>query len=127
MSNVNTSSTIQKIMPVKQAESTHDLIKNGKTLPVDAEESGVSKEKNEIKDSKNFEKLSEAVRVINNNIQAIKRELHFSIDDKSGETVIKVIDSETEELVRQIPNEDALKVARRLVEGLDIDLFNDYS
>ena len=43
-------------------------------------------------------------------MQQSRRELHFSVDENSGRTVIKVIDSATQELVRQIPPEQLLSL-----------------
>jgi flagellar protein FlaG len=48
-------------------------------------------------------------------MQNLNRSLQFSVDDESGDTVIKVVDSETEELVRQIPSEEILR-ARNAIE-----------
>jgi flagellar protein FlaG len=62
------------------------------------------------------EKLQETVREMNQKVQNLRRNLQFSIDDQSGRTVIKVIDSETHEVVRQIPSEEILNVAHRLME-----------
>jgi flagellar protein FlaG len=49
-------------------------------------------------------------------VQNVQRNLNFSIDESSGQTVIKVIDSESEEVIRQIPSEEMLALARRLNE-----------
>jgi len=51
-------------------------------------------------------------------VQDLRRNLQFAIDDKSGETVIKVIDSETREIVRQIPSEEIMRLQRRLEEAV---------
>ena len=61
--------------------------------------------------------LKGAVEQLNGFMQAIKRELQFSIDDSSGRTVIKVIDSETQEIVRQIPPEQVEQMLRELGDG----------
>ena len=42
--------------------------------------------------------------------------LRFSIHKPTGRTVIKVIDKETQELVREIPSEDILNLASKLDE-----------
>lgn len=42
-----------------------------------------------------------------------QRELNFSIDEGSEQLVIKVFNANTGELVRQIPNEEALKLAEQ--------------
>lgn len=64
----------------------------------------------------NSEKLQETVREMNQKVQNLRRNLQFSIDEQSGRTVIKVIDAETHEVVRQIPSEEILNVAHRLME-----------
>lgn len=46
-------------------------------------------------------------------------ELEFTIDDKLKTTVIKVLDKETKEVIRQIPSEELLKIQRILDEGAD--------
>lgn len=58
--------------------------------------------------------LTEAVKRLNDLSLSIRRELQFSIDEKSGRTVIKVLDSESKEIIRQIPPEEVLSVIERL-------------
>lgn len=58
--------------------------------------------------------LSQAVSEINSYVQTIRRELQFSIDETLGRTVIKVLDADTHEVVRQIPSEEVLALARHL-------------
>jgi len=65
--------------------------------------------------------LDSAVKQLNSYVQSINRNLEFNIDNDSGKTVVKVIDAETDELIRQIPNEEALIIARQLDTGLDDD------
>ena len=49
--------------------------------------------------------------------------VQFTVDDATGRTIVSVIDAETKEVVRQIPAEDVMKVARSMsrLQGL---LFN---
>jgi len=61
--------------------------------------------------------VSEALRHLNGMMQSIRRELHFSVDRESGRTIIKVIDAETDEVIRQIPPDEAESVARTLSRG----------
>lgn len=74
--------------------------------------------------------LQQAIDVVNQAVALEQRSLSFSIDDVSGRSVIKVIDFETEELIKQIPSEELLKVAqdiKRLQEemGQSIGLLID--
>jgi flagellar protein FlaG len=59
--------------------------------------------KNELNDE-----LDEKVAQLNDHMQNLHRNLQFKVDEDSGETVVKVIDSETDEIVRQIPSQEVL-------------------
>jgi flagellar protein FlaG len=58
--------------------------------------------------------VKEAVSKLNDFAQKTQRDLNFQVDEDSGKTVIKVYDRHSETLVRQIPNEEALEMAKRL-------------
>ncbi len=61
--------------------------------------------------------VDDAISNLNDYAQNLKRQLHFSVDDTSGRTVIKVTDPETEEIIRQIPPEEVLRIAESLEEN----------
>lgn len=42
--------------------------------------------------------------------------LQFTIDKDSGKTVVKVVDSATSEVIRQIPSEELLALARHMTK-----------
>lgn len=73
------------------------------------------------------ESLNNAITQMNEFIQSTQRDLRFNIDRETGETVVKVIDRQTEEVIRQIPDELFLKLARYLTENKDepVHLFNE--
>jgi flagellar protein FlaG len=58
--------------------------------------------------------LEAAVKQMEKFFQSVHRNLEFSIDDKSGKVVVKVIATETGEVVRQLPSAEALKLADSL-------------
>ena len=60
------------------------------------------------------EQLKMAVQEIEKFVQSVKRNLEFSIDEPSGKVVVKVIAGDSGEVVRQIPNEEVLKLANSL-------------
>lgn len=60
------------------------------------------------------QELSEATRDISEYIQSVSRSLNISVDGDLGTTVIQVLDAETDEIVRQIPAEEILQIARFL-------------
>lgn len=63
------------------------------------------------------EELQKAVASVESFTQSIRRDLKFSMDDESGKVVVKVTDSKTGEVIRQMPSEEALKLAQRLEEA----------
>lgn len=62
------------------------------------------------------EELTGAINQLNGYLEETHRGLRFSIDDDSGRTVVKVVDTETDEVIRQIPSEEMLAVIRHFSE-----------
>lgn len=60
------------------------------------------------------EKLKESVSQLNNLVTSVQRDLRFSVDELSGKTVITVIDSKTDTIIRQIPSEEVLALAQNI-------------
>lgn len=67
------------------------------------------------------EALEEAVSQLKAYVQNAQRDMDFSVDDVTGRVVVKVIDSESKELIRQIPSEEMLAISRHLAETLEVD------
>lgn len=64
--------------------------------------------------SKSGGDIKQAVQDLNTYAQSLQRDLYFSIDEESGETVVKVMDHESGEVIRQIPTEEVLAIAHSL-------------
>ena len=58
--------------------------------------------------------VEKIVKDMKDYVQNVKRELEFSVDEESGRTIITVKDSETNEVIRQIPPEDLLYLVKAL-------------
>lgn len=58
------------------------------------------------------EELDQAVSELNQSPQVKTQGLQFSIDEDSKRTVVKVVDQETQEVLRQIPTKEALEIAK---------------
>ena len=67
--------------------------------------------------SLDLEELQQKLQDLNEEVQSRQRDLSFSVDDDTGRTVVKVINSYTDEVVRQIPAEEVLQIARRIENG----------
>lgn len=64
--------------------------------------------------------LQAAVEDVRKFVEPITQNLEFAIDDDTGRTVIKIIDRQTDEVLRQIPSEEMLQIAQALgkLQGL---------
>jgi flagellar protein FlaG len=62
---------------------------------------------------KRMEELSQAIRETLN-VQDVK--LNFSVDRSTGQVVIRIIDGESGEVIREIPPEELLSLAREMEE-----------
>ena len=67
------------------------------------------------------ESLQKAVSDISAYVQNLQRDLQFRVDTDLGQTIVSVVDSETKEVIRQIPSEDVLERARFLEERAAAD------
>ena len=62
------------------------------------------------------EDLVSAAARIRDHVQSLQRDLNFSVDDSTGQVVVRVVDGDSGTVVRQIPSEDILRLAERLDE-----------
>ena len=113
---IKTPSDGSKVEAVNAVNPSPNLPGDGKPLPHEKPE--LSNEQQEIEST---------LREFEQHAQMVQRELRFSIDRDSGKTVIKVMDANTQELVRQIPSDEALRFARKLSEGEKLELFNSFT
>ena len=60
--------------------------------------------------------VEDAVSTIQGFVQSVRRNLDSQLDDSTGRVVVKVTDSESGDVIRQIPSEEALKLAESLEE-----------
>ena len=67
--------------------------------------------------------LAHAIDAVNKMLDPMARGLQFSIDQSTGKTVVKHVDKETSEVLREMPSREMLAIARALdrVQGLLIN------
>lgn len=102
------SSSVAKAKPSAPAQPRQNVAASqGNSLPQESDAAKVSKED-----------LQQAVSQLNDSIQQVQRGLLFSVDDSSGETIVRVVDTETEEVIRQMPSEEALRISRSIKDQI---------
>jgi flagellar protein FlaG len=67
-----------------------------------------------------LDKLNDALKNINQAVKALSPNLEFSVDSESNRSVVKIVDHETKEVIRQMPTSEALEIAKALdrLQGL---------
>ena len=67
--------------------------------------------------------VQQAVSRLNDYVQSLRRDIQFSVDKNSGDTVIRVVDSNSGEVIRQMPSEEMLAIAHNLenAQGLFVN------
>lgn len=71
-------------------------------------------EESTAEEAEKRDKLTSKVAQLNDYTQLINREIQFSVDEATDRTVVKVIDSKTDEVIRQIPSEEVLRIAESM-------------
>lgn len=66
------------------------------------------------------EELDNAVNRLGNFVAQNQSDINFSVDEQSGVRVVQVVDRSTQEIIRQMPSEEAVALARALdkLQGL---------
>lgn len=64
--------------------------------------------------------IVQAVEDVRSAIAPVAQNLHFSIDEDIGRTIVKVVDASTDEVIRQIPSEEIVAIAKAMdkLQGL---------
>ena len=64
--------------------------------------------------------LLQAVEEVQKAIAPVAQNLLFSIDDDTGRTIVKIVDSQTDEVIRQMPSEEVLAISKAInkLQGL---------
>ena len=105
--NTVTTTTFRSVVRTENSrEEAQVAPQSGKNLPPETK----AVEPREI----DFQELADR---LNEFAKSIDRKLQFSVDDSSGRTVIKVLDPATEEIVRQIPSEEVLRMSERIEDA----------
>ena len=58
--------------------------------------------------------VEQAVEKVKQHIEMTNSTLDFSIDEDSGKTIVRITDRATGDLIRQVPSEEMLQIARSL-------------
>jgi flagellar protein FlaG len=74
--------------------------------------------------SETLKHLDDAIEALNAAVKKVPTSLHFSVDDASKRFVVQVTDTNTGEVIRKVPGDAILRIARQ-IESLKGVLFDD--
>lgn len=63
-----------------------------------------------------MEQVKRAAEAINRALRQSNRNLEFRLDEQTNRVVVKLTDTETGELIRQIPSDEMLAISRAIGE-----------
>jgi flagellar protein FlaG len=66
----------------------------------------------------NRDEVSEVVDRLNNGVRDIHERMAFSYNEKTQRIVVRVMDNETNEVVREIPSKEAMKLLEHIQDFL---------
>lgn len=112
----NSASVVSYTAVTEPSARSEQLARPGQTEPSLIKTAELNKSTERVNPAAQINKaeLQQAVDVINQVVELEQRSLSFSIDEESGRSVIKVTDFETNDLIKQIPTEELLKVAQNI-------------
>ena len=67
--------------------------------------------------------ISEAIERVAGTAQLFNRKIHLEVENDTHEVIVKIVDSETKEVIRQLPPEEMVKLSKNAkdLKGLLID------
>ncbi len=74
--------------------------------------------------SENQRSVQESVKKLNETIAVFNRSIQFSIDDDTSRNIVRIVDVNSKEVIRQIPSQEVIEIAQAFdkLKGL---LFSD--
>ena len=100
-------------LAIRPPSATSATLAVGAQKPIDAKQAPSAPQAPE----QGREPVEEAISSIKQFAQSIQRNLNFALDESSGKVVVKVTDAVSGDVIRQMPSEDALRLAESLDEA----------
>lgn len=96
---------VTPLQAAKETDSQGNGIERAATTAHEEQNSSATPSEASIKD---------ATKRLQDFVSSVRNDIQFSTDDSTGQTVVKVIDKSTQEVLRQIPSKEALEIAQAL-------------
>jgi|TARA_B110000438_G_C15818210_1_gene652982 flagellar protein FlaG len=119
--NANNSSTVELVngnaeRTTSENKSVENLQKNATTIGTSLaeEQKSVSTSETNKAEKMTSEQLNKVAQQLQDFMGEMNRSLEFIVDEDSGRDVIKVLDKDTGDLIKQYPSEEVLSIISKL-------------
>lgn len=111
-------SSIDMVGGINKAASAHKTAAGQIALVASSELKPINDETRQVEK----EELVGAVKKLNEHVAPALQTIEFSLDQESKRMIVKVVDTETRKVLRQIPNEEVVAMSKTLdkLQGLVI-------
>jgi len=96
-----------------------------KSEPISVQESLRESEVESEEPQQSIEETRDIVESLNNAMSLLQRGVAFQVDENTERTIVKIIDRETSETIKQFPSEDLVKLIERMQEMQSLLFDND--
>jgi flagellar protein FlaG len=66
--------------------------------------------------NKETEDIKKGIEEINSQLSTMNRSIRFSVDDSTNDVVVRVVDKESGEVIKELPPESILKLRERMAQ-----------
>jgi flagellar protein FlaG len=75
------------------------------------------------KETRSAEEIHKDLEMINEQLKSANSSIQFSVDDKSNEVIVRIVDRDSGEVIRQIPPESIVRLRERMkdMSGLFVE------
>ncbi|MFT5790199.1 MAG: flagellar protein FlaG [Shewanella sp.] len=104
------------IVPSKPVTEPPQTLENESALMVPKVENAEEAQQTEKGEQHKAEELTAVAAELTDMMSLMRKGLAFKVDEHSGQNVVSVMDIDSGDVLRQIPNEEALELAKKLAE-----------
>ena len=116
-SQISKPSTESSVVPLRNAPDQINIERDKQTASQEAEKDIASSTQKSVDD---------AIEALQDFTKHFETHLNFSKDESTGHTIVRIVNSETDEVIRQIPSEEILRIASKMQDVIGVLFDKEY-
>ena len=109
-----------RIEPISSVNPTVNTVAAGKLPGGNAEASSLDRSQDNAPNNTEAKDLEQALLQVKERFEKVNVGFEYSVDDTTKRNVVKIIDKDTKEVIRQYPPEEILNMLQKMYEMLGI-------